>query len=311
VNIEIVGNSATSIAVAHASGGKATDVLRDWINEAVREYGAAMIRGLDLSGVEKFHEVVSQLGSPLLDSYAGGDTPRTTLSEGVFTSTDYPAQYPISQHNEMSYASAWPQFLYFGCLEAASTGGATPISNGSALLESLPDSIRARFESKGVLYQQCLHDGDGPGRSWQETFETTDQDEVEAFLRSAGAAFEWLDEGGIRVRQVRPSVRTHPATGKTVWFNQAEQWHPSSIPGISEEVVDEMAEDTDELPRWSSFADGDHFSPSELEAVRDAAEQTSVGIPWRAGDLMMIDNMAVLHGRQPYTGTRKTVVAMS
>jgi hypothetical protein len=33
--------------------------------------------------------------------------------------------------------------------------------------------------------------------------------------------------------------------------------------------------------------------------------------PWRNGDVMLIDNMAVSHGRDPYRGSRRVLVAMT
>ncbi len=306
-NFEVARNGDTAISIAEASDGG----FAEWMVEAVQKHGAAVVRGLDLAGVAEFHAAVSAFGEPLLDTYRGGDTPRTALSDGVFTSTDYPARYAISQHNEMCYAPTWPRHLYFGCLRAPETGGATPIGSGTALLAALAPRVRGKFESKGVLYQRWLHDGDGPGRSWQETFETDDPTSVESFLNSVASGHEWLDDGSLRVRQVRPGVRAHHQTGETVWFNQAEQWHPSAIPGLTREVVEEMAEEPDNLPSWASYGDGEPFTSEDLAAVREAATTTSLAIRWRPGDLLMIDNMTVLHGRQPFTGPRRILVAMT
>jgi hypothetical protein len=33
--------------------------------------------------------------------------------------------------------------------------------------------------------------------------------------------------------------------------------------------------------------------------------------PWQAGDIMVINTMLVAHGREPFTGKRRTLVAMS
>jgi hypothetical protein len=34
-------------------------------------------------------------------------------------------------------------------------------------------------------------------------------------------------------------------------------------------------------------------------------------VPWRRGDLLLIDNMLTAHGRRPCTGDRRVLVAMS
>ena len=39
-------------------------------------------------------------------------------------------------------------------------------------------------------------------------------------------------------------------------------------------------------------------------------DETMVRFPLRKGDLLMLDNMLVAHGRMPFTGARKVAVAM-
>jgi alpha-ketoglutarate-dependent taurine dioxygenase len=33
--------------------------------------------------------------------------------------------------------------------------------------------------------------------------------------------------------------------------------------------------------------------------------------PWSAGDVLILDNMLMMHGRQPYEGERRVLVAMA
>jgi TfdA family taurine catabolism dioxygenase TauD len=45
--------------------------------------------------------------------------------------------------------------------------------------------------------------------------------------------------------------------------------------------------------------------------VRDVGLSSAVDVNWRTGDLMVIDNVLVGHGRRSYTGPRRILVAMS
>lgn len=286
------------------------DAVRGRAEELLAECGAVMVRGLGVADADEFHRTVTRFGDSLIDSYRGGNTPRMSVSDGVFTSTEYPARYDITLHNEMSYAHRWPSRLFFCCLAVPETGGATPICDGAALLASLPPEVRARFES-GVVYRQHLHGGFGLGKSWQDTFETHDRAVVEDFLKSSEAEFEWTAEGGLRVRQHRPGVRVNPLTGRDTWFNQADQWHPSNLPDTEGETLLSLIDDVDDLPHWVTYGDGTPISDEDLAEVRKAERDNRLVEPWQTGDIMIVDNMSILHGREAFTGPRRVVVSMT
>jgi alpha-ketoglutarate-dependent taurine dioxygenase len=242
-------------------------------------------------------------------AYVHGNSPRTKVGDNVYTSTEYPAAFTISMHNELSYSYRWPSRLMFCCLEAAETGGATPVVDGSRWLDSLNDGIRERFDD-GIRYTQNLHDGVGFGKSWQDTFETDDRDLVDSFLADPHTAAEWQLDGSLRITQRRPATIRHPRTGTEVWFNQADQWHPATL---GDEVAAELAEllPPEELPQSVAFADGGPIPLEDVRQIRDCGLAAAVDVTWREGDVLLIDNVLVGHGRRPFTGSRRVLVAMS
>jgi alpha-ketoglutarate-dependent taurine dioxygenase len=242
-------------------------------------------------------------------AYVHGNSPRTKVGKNVYTSTEYPAEYVISMHNEMSYAHQWPARLLFYCAVAPATGGATPVVDGRLWLDSLDDDVREAFAG-GVRYTQNLHGGRGLGKSWQDTFETDSKDEVEEFLTGARASWQWLRGDALRVTQDRASTLRHPLTGEEVWFNQADQWHPA---GLGDETAAELAKvlPADELPQSVSYADGSPIPAAHVHQIRDRGLAAAVDVDWRQGDLLLIDNVLVGHGRRAYSGARRVLVAMS
>ena len=282
--------------------------LRDQIDERLLDVGAVLLRGLGIAGAAEFHDVVSCFGEPFVAYH--GNSPRTAVQDGVWTSTEYPAEYDISLHNELSQASRWPRRLFFCCLGAPQTGGSTPVSDGRAMLADLDPAVRSRFESRGVAYLQTMHGGFGLGRSWQDTYRTDDRGLVEEYLCAADAQFSWTDEGDLRIRQIRPAVRTHQVTGEQVWFNQAEQFHVSSLPDAEARALLALVESEAELPQSATFGDGSPIPPDDLAHVREVARRNECAFRWQPGDILAIDNMLVLHGRHAYTGARHILVAM-
>lgn len=242
-------------------------------------------------------------------AYVHGNSPRTKVGQNVYTSTEYPPQYTISMHNEMSYAHQWPARLLFYCEKAPLSGGATPVVDGVRWLAALDPQVREAFAG-GVRYTQNLHAGMGLGRSWQQTFETEERSEVERFLEKTQAAWEWRPDGGLWVSQTRPSTVRHPVTGAEVWFNQADQWHAS---GLGDQTAAALAQimAEEEMPQSVTFADGTPIPAEYIEQIQERGLSSAVDVDWRAGDLLLIDNVSVGHGRRPFEGPRRVLVAMS
>jgi len=57
------------------------------------------------------------------------------------------------------------------------------------------------------------------------------------------------------------------------------------------------------------LCDGREIAEDDLEHLRDTIWRHMIAEPWRAGDMVVIDNFAVSHGRLPYHGPRQVVVA--
>jgi alpha-ketoglutarate-dependent taurine dioxygenase len=294
-------------------GGTGTDALLGYfgdteeINRLLVKEKALVARGFGLTA-ETLGPVLDLLLPERLP-YVHGNSPRTKVGSNLYTSTEYPPEFTISMHNELSYAHQWPSRLAFFCDRRATTGGATPVVDGSVWLDALDPEVRDAYRH-GVRYTQNLHSGVGFGRSWQDTFETDRRDDVEAYLAATGATWEWRPHGGIRVSMVRPATIRHPVVGTETWFNQSDQWHTAALDAETAAALTELFP-ADELPQSVTFADGSPIPPEHVLQVRDRGLASAVDVSWNSGDLMLIDNVLVAHGRRPFTGPRRVLVAMS
>jgi alpha-ketoglutarate-dependent taurine dioxygenase len=114
----------------------------------------------------------------------------------------------------------------------------------------------------------------------------------------------------MRTRHLRPAAAKHPTTGEEVWFNQADLWHPSSLPErIRTALLAMLAED--DLYHNVRYGDGAAIDPADLQVVGATFRRHASVFPWVAGDVLIVDNMLVGHGRNSFVGPRRILAAMS
>lgn len=280
---------------------------RSFLEPLLLRHGGILFRNFRISGAEEFQRFVQAIsGDPL--EYMEQTSPRNKVHGNIYTSTEYPPQYPIFLHNENSYSSTWPLKIMFFCVTAPQHGGETPLADVRRVLARIPEDIRERFDRCGWMLVRNF--GTGYGLSWQTAFQTTDPAEVNRHCKEAGIEVEWLSEDRLRIRQRRPALATHPRTGERVWFNHATFFHVSSLhPQLRDGLLAQFSED--ELPYNTYYSDGSPIEPQVLDILRDAYQQETVKFAWQEHDLLLLDNMLVAHGRSSYSGPRKIVVGMT
>lgn len=302
-------NSGLPVVITPSLAGEslldALPRLRPDIEAQLGLVGGVLLRGFEVPSVEAFQRFAGAFGQPLL-SYEFGSTPRTAVASGIYTSTEYPAHQHIPLHNEQSYTREWPMKLWFHCVIAAQRGGETPLADSRAIYRQMPKPIRDRF-AEGLMYVRNYGDFDVP---WQQVFNTDDRAKVEAFCQRGGIEWEWLPGGELRTRQRCQGVERHPVTGEMVWFNQAHLFHVSNLQPEVRDSLEELL-GIGNMPRNVYFADGSPIADAMLDEVRAVLGAETVLFSWQAGDVVMLDNMLVAHGRTPFKGPRRVVVAMA
>jgi amino acid adenylation domain-containing protein/non-ribosomal peptide synthase protein (TIGR01720 family)/FkbM family methyltransferase len=280
---------------------------RPLIEGTLRTKGAILFRGFHVASATEFERVVTALaGEPL--EYRERSSPRRRVQGRIYTSTEHPADQPIPLHHENSYAHTWPLEILFCCVQPATSGGETPIADGRRVHDRIAPEIRQRFGDKGVLYVRSFRRG--LGLPWQEVFQTDDRAAAETACRSAGYEVEWRGEERLRIRRRGPAVVRHPHTGEPLWFNHALFFHASLLaPQVRAVLLAEYGEE--DLPNQTYYGDGSPIETSVIDHLREAYREETVSFPWQKGDLLMLDNMLIAHGRAAFEGSRTVLVAMA
>lgn len=313
MNLSFLEKSASKILVCELKN-KDLNVL-DWVSKhkslienEILEHGGILFRGFNLFSISEFNRF-AQILSPDLLEYVYRSTPRTRLGGKIYTATEYPADRSIPLHNENAYSLSWPEKIFFFSVLVASEGGETPVADSRSIYQKIDPFVRNRFEEKGVLYVRNYRVG--MDLSWQEVFQTDIKEEVENYCKEHYIDYEWnKGPSELTTRQVCQASLIHPKTNEKVWFNQAHLFHISNLDEATKKsLLDEYGEEY--LPRNAFYGDESPLELEVLEHIREIYEQEKILFKWQKGDIMLLDNRLMAHGRQPYKGERKIAVAMA
>lgn len=276
------------------------------LRTAVLTHGALIVRGLGLRDVTTVEAAFRQLGSLMIEHEAF--SPRHHYSDVLYSSSKWPANQIMCMHHELSYTLSPPSLMLFACLTAPDEGGATPLADGTAVLQALPSELVARCEDSGWL---LVRNYNGEiGASIADAFGSDDRQTVESYCRANAIKFAWQPDGALRTWQRHSAVVRHPDTGQRCWFNQIaflNQW--TIDPEVREYLVDSYGQDG--LPFNTCFGNGEPIGPEVIQQINKTYADNTVREPWQPGDLMLVDNIRMAHGRESYQGAREVLVGMA
>jgi alpha-ketoglutarate-dependent taurine dioxygenase len=329
--------------VAHGEGGvdgllAFIDEHRSWLRDQLHTRGAALLRGFGLRTPAQFEAAARAVEPELKNEYLG-TSPRDALTPHVFSASELPPYYPIPQHCEMTFVKQPPRRLMFACLVAPQRGGETPLCDMRTVAAELDPAVRERFERGGIRIIRNYGGPSGKGRldlwqlkRWDEIFQTTDRAAVEARCAEEGVFTDlrWGPGDRLRLISEHDALREHPETGVPVWFNHVQVFHLSTAASELRRIYRRTSDlrsrllwrfaqmavagkrrftAIDEQALHCTYRDGREIDVADLEHVRDTIWRHMIAEPWQQGDMVVIDNFAVAHGRLPYRGARQVVVA--
>jgi alpha-ketoglutarate-dependent taurine dioxygenase len=295
-------NSLSTLTQVHEWLGENKERLL----EQLSRHGAILFRGLPVNSDSDFDSVIQSFG---LKNFTYGESlsnaVRRNRTERVFTANEAPASVSIFLHHEMAQTPIYPSKLFFYCEQAAHSGGATPLCRSDILLQELtkqaPEFVAACLKL-GVRYSNVMPNIDdlesGQGRSWRSTLSTDDKSAAEDKLRKLGYQWEWLEQDSLRVTTaVLPAVR-ETDNGRQVFFNQLiaafRGWKDAR--NATEKSI--------------RFGDDSAISEDAMAKAIQIGDELSFDMLWQPGDVVLVDNFLVMHGRRPFEGQRRVLASL-
>jgi len=204
-----------------------------------------------------------------------------------------------------AYSKQFPKHVAFAMVKQASQDGTTLLADNLYLTELLSSTLKQKLQTLGVQYIRNLNDESQrhlPGffTSWQEAYLTDKRAE----------ALEKGNREDSIVKQHEDGIRMVHITWCPVFFD-----HPDHGEMYFSSILNRHGSWMDDHPTWSHlpladrpyhcvWGDGTEFSESELAELRDVHEKSTIANRLVPGDIVVVDNLRVAHGRTAYKGER-------
>lgn len=280
------------------------------INEArkvLRESGSVALMNAGLNKPSDLSEILFDIfEKDCLIPYTDRVSPRTTLHENVYTSTEYSANASIFFHSENCSKSSWPQYIAFYCKTKPPESGNTTVSSVREVTKSVPSEIRSKFIQKNILHIRNL--GGMVGNSIKDNFGIDDRISVDKICADSLIEPEWVGEDQLKLKYLRKPITIHPQTKEELWFNNIVYWDIVSLDKPLQRALKRRPEE--HLPFKTYFQDGSPIPQEWMTLMADLYRNAQIPFEWEEDCLLILDNMLFTHGRETYSGEREVWTAM-
>lgn len=204
----------------------------------------------------------------------------------------------VGLHLENGNSPFAPDLNWFFCQRAASAGSQTTVCDGYRVWDALGEGTRNAFAAQDIVYARTV-----PERLWRtfavhalgqaERFDDVTADDLMALVppeERERTTLSLNEDGSVYYAYRAPGVRTQTLFGtRPAWAN--------SIFGPSYNYQQPTI----------TFADGSELGQGLLAECRAVTDAVTEDIAWQDGDVVIIDNTRVMHGRREIIDPDRTI----
>ena len=291
-------------------GERLSDLDREQVLALYREYGALLFAGF-AADREQFQDVTERF-SRGFSTYQGGfffDRRPIGDDPTVLTVTASDEGFAIPLHGEMYYTRQPPGVLWFGCETPPAEDGETTVCDGEDIYRRLSDCSRSLFAEQRVRYTRQLPDG-----VWQSTFQTDDPKEMERYCQANDTRLTVDEETGDVTTEYLSWAFARGRSGqRDTFINNVIALYLGELSferGTVARAVRDLASEKSFQIRVR-MEDGSRVPGAVVKEIMALNRRHAALVSWQRGDVLMVDNTRILHGRRAYTGARDIHVRLA
>lgn len=285
--------------------------------------GALLLRNFPIETASQFASLVeSVLGEPLVNDLRG-EASRTKYENGVYNSIIAPADYNIPLHHTLSCTNNPARFVCFFCETPPQLGtGQTILAKTSSVnreIQQYPEiwnffngqkiKYIFRHPPKGHFFTKVNH----THQSWNEIFQTDDKEEVERICQKKGIDFRWKGDW-IELYNIVPAIRDPDAFFDIpYWYNQIHLFHQNHIirGGWKNHILANLLYIVPSTRQCDvELEDGTPIPSEHVYKIYRILDKHAIKFDWQQGDVLLVDNFRMMHGKTAYTGARRIFVSL-
>jgi len=287
------------------------------IMEQLQKHGAIFFRNFELmknaAGFRTMYEALKL--NPCLDPiHTSGLREMVEKKDAVYEAVNKPslAQHFVGLHNESTFVKT-ATFGAFVCFKPATAGGGEfIIADGANIIRDMDkDVLRRLYERKvrisvsnlDLNFIDMLPVGlkDGVKDFFQDLILKVVAPKFDMDLEMIYGADSSNPNRLQAIEHAQSPINVHPVTGQPVWFcnlhnhsRYLRDRRPCTVPEVGMTDV--------------YHGDLGRISPEDVKHVNEVCEKNTVSLMMKEGDVVLLDNYRVLHGRKTFKGERNHAV---
>ncbi|WP_414564873.1 TauD/TfdA family dioxygenase [Anabaena sp. CCY 9613] len=271
----------TGIQITNNDSVSLLELNLEEITNLFKSSGVLLFRGFE-TDVNIFKQFSNLLSTDFLD-YTGGAFTRRIIDDDKTILSVNDDQFEIKLHGEMYYQKTKPLMLWFFCANPASEAGQTTICDGKDFFEQISVSTKDLFSNKKLKFSVYISKD-----KWQIKYKTDDLDQLQEMCINNDMSLKINADKSIYLEYICPAIIPSKCGKYQVFINSllpTKQLHPEIL----------NFDDDSEIP---------HDVLTELDEI---AERITTEISWKKGDILMIDNTRVMHGRRAFADETRDI----